>query len=451
MSDLRSLATTAYVWGSALVASAELRQNTTRPDDPFVERSASSAGAPLNNIGHQRKLSDPSYNVGVAPNVDTLYSLAWLDLDDGPYVFETPEFGDRYDTFQIGYADTECEHCLGQRTHGTRVPTLLLHGPGFQGPIPPGMLSIGSRTRYLMIAGRILVEPENLADLAEVHRLQDEIRLRPLDRWRSGEPGVNPVADQRLLPRAGDVDDPDLLFLHALGEVLREGVVQPSELDLVASFDALGVCAEGGFDPSRAAGHRTSVVAGLRDGEASVEEKIRCLGAAGNGWSVNLGGPRFGDDYLLRAAVAKSQIYVVPAVEAVYPVATVDGDGAPLDGRKAYRLTLTSPPPAQAFWSLTVYGIPGPLVANPLNRHAVGDRTRGIVVDDDGAMTILLQHEAPPGGAVANWLPTPAGPFNVMMRLYWPQPSVLRGEWMPPPIERQLNDPHERRITGVAA
>ena len=191
-------------------------------------------------------------------------------------------------------------------------------------------------------------------------------------------------------------------------------------------------------------------MAGLRDGEALVDEKIGRLGAAANGWSINLNGPRFGDDYLLRAAVAKNQVYVVPAVEAVYPVATVDGAGERLDGRRAYGLTLTSKPPAQAFWSLTVYGTPGPLVANSLNRYAIGDRTPGIVVDDDGAMNIVLQHDAPPGHTMANWLPTPAGPFTLMMRLYWPQPSVLRGEWMPPPIERQLLEPNERRVKGAA-
>ena len=46
MTELRSLATTAYVWGSALVASTRLRQNVTRPDDPFAVRPASSAAAP---------------------------------------------------------------------------------------------------------------------------------------------------------------------------------------------------------------------------------------------------------------------------------------------------------------------------------------------------------------------------------------------------------------------
>jgi hypothetical protein len=123
-SDLAEAATRTYVWGSALVGAARLRQNITQPADPFGALPVSSAAAPLNRLGNQRQLSDPNTTVGVAPNVDTLYSLAWLDTDEGPFVFETPDFGDRYYTFQIGYADTECDTCPGRRTHGSQLPRL---------------------------------------------------------------------------------------------------------------------------------------------------------------------------------------------------------------------------------------------------------------------------------------------------------------------------------------
>ena len=435
MTEIRSLATTAYVWGSALVAAARLRQNVTRPDNPFAIRPASSAAAPLNNLGHQRKLSDPQL-AGVAPNVDTLYSLAWLDLDEAPFVLESPNFGDRYYAFQIGYADTECDLCPGLRTHGPQLPPLFLHGPTFRGAVPEAMLPVASRTRYVMIAGRILVQPEDPGDVTAVRWLQEQIKLRTLPRWESGDDGTNPVAVQRLLPTTADVGDPDLLFLHQLGAVLGEGVVNPAERDVVTSFSPLGLHAGRGFDAQAISeAGRAEVVAGLRDGEAMVEEKIGHLGSAGNGWSVNLRGSRFGDDYLLRAAVAKNQIYVVPADEAVYPVARVDGNGDRLDGRNRYRLVLESPPPADAFWSLTVYGTPGPLVANPLHRYAIGDRTPGLTRDDDGVLAIFLQHDEPAEGT-SNWLPVPAGPFHLMMRLYWPQQRVLEGRWMPPPVER---------------
>ena len=79
------------------------------------------------------------------------------------------------------------------------------------------MLAVASRTRYLMIAGRILVQPEDGDDVIVVRRLQQQIELRTLQRWERGESGANPVSAQRLLPGAADVADPDLLFLHQLG------------------------------------------------------------------------------------------------------------------------------------------------------------------------------------------------------------------------------------------
>jgi hypothetical protein len=35
----------------------------------------------------------------------------------------------------------------------------------------------------------------------------------------------------------------------------------------------------------------------------------------------------------------------------------------------------------------------------------------------------------------ANWLPAPAGHFSLMLRLYWPEASVLNGTWRPPQIK----------------
>ena len=37
----------------------------------------------------------------------------------------------------------------------------------------------------------------------------------------------------------------------------------------------------------------------------------------------------------------------------------------------------------------------------------------------------------------ANWLPsTRQGPFNVILRIYGPEPAVVGGEWKMPGVER---------------
>jgi hypothetical protein len=94
-------------------------------------------------------------------------------------------------------------------------------------------------------------------------------------------------------------------------------------------------------------------------------------------------------------------------------------------------------PPVDAFWSTTMYSRDArPLVPNPIDRYAVGDRTAGLETEAVGSLAIRIQHGEPPTGARANWLPAPAGPFHLIMRLYVPRASALDGTWVPPPVER---------------
>ena len=117
-----------------------------------------------------------------------------------------------------------------------------------------------------------------------------------------------------------------------------------------------------------------------------------------------------------------------------------DGDGTPLDGSKRYELRFFPPPPpspsCDAFWSVTMYDTPEFfLVANPIGRYSIGDRTRGVRTAADDSLTIHLQHDAPDHPELrANWLPTPAGPFRPILRMYEPRDAVFDGSYQLPPI-----------------
>jgi hypothetical protein len=141
--------------------------------------------------------------------------------------------------------------------------------------------------------------------------------------------------------------------------------------------------------------------------------------------------------YATRAAAARGGLYGNHGYEANYEIVYVDGDGEPLDGSHRYELHLASTPPVAAFWSLTMYGVPEfLLVANPIDRYSIGDRTPGLRTADDGSVTNYLQHESPGPDKEANWLPTPTGEFRPMMRMYDPQAAVLSGAYQLPPITR---------------
>jgi len=339
--------------------------------------------------------------------------------------------------FSFNFADSAAEESLGSRTHGAKLPTLFIQGPGSDEPVPAGMLGVRSTTRYLNLAGRILVSGAD--EYPEVHALQDAIRLTPWSAYRAGRPAPATGPAQRPLVDPVHPAPADLAFLEMLGNVLKDWVLAPEDAPLVASFRDIGLTPEAGFDVAKLArAQRVAIARGLEDGREAVHRRSLHHGIERNGWTTNLQGPRFGRDFLLRAGVAKDQIYVAIPEEAVYPIGRVDRDGRPLDGRNRYRIRIPADdqPPVDAFWSITAYDDDGFMVANPIDRYSIGDRTRGLAPAPDGSIEILLQHEAPSAGSTGNWLPVPAAPFCLMMRLYVPRQSVLDGRWAPPAIEK---------------
>lgn len=74
---------------------------------------------------------------------------------------------------------------------------------------------------------------------------------------------------------------------------------------------------------------------------------------------------------------------------------------------------------------------------NPIDWYLVNSTTPGLVTNDDGSLTITIRREQPATAKEqANWLPAPAGPFYLVLRMYWPEQAALDVSWTPPPIRR---------------
>lgn len=408
-----------YVWAYPLLLACTVRQNLTHEDAlPQAERERF-AGAPLGRIGHQRALSDPTFRVGVAPNVDTLYSVGWFDLADGPLDLDLPDLGDRYYTVQVGFADTTSV-AVGQSTHGRQLPPLHVRAPWHA--TSDRDLEIVSPHRQVMVAIRMLVEPSIPGDLDRVHALQDAV---------TSHQDTSCSVDHSPLPDVDDVRQPGSSgsFVADLRRMLQDWPSSEVPADIRADLAATGL-----DDPARELDPAWAARVADR-GRQLVLDAVSSLGRRADGWTTNLRGVDFGEDWLLRAAVAAAQIYIVPATEAVYPVAEADASGRRLHGAHRYRITFRadSLPPADHFWSLTMYHAEGLLVDNELDRYAIGDRTPGLVRDTDGGLTIDVSASEPRRGR-ANWLPCPPGGFRLMLRIYGPRPRCRDGSWSPPPV-----------------
>lgn len=124
--DLAEAARATHVWAYPLVFAQRVRLNFTQPLAPTVRRPRTSAGAALNTFGHQRRLSDPTLTVGVAPNVDTLYSVAWLDVRHNSFVLKLPDVGARYASFQLALQDTRTPITVSTPAAGERFPIISI-------------------------------------------------------------------------------------------------------------------------------------------------------------------------------------------------------------------------------------------------------------------------------------------------------------------------------------
>ena len=182
----------------------------------------------------------------------------------------------------------------------------------------------------------------------------------------------------------------------------------------------------------------------MKDGYEEIEKARANMGEGEKGWRA---ASAFGDrefyqgDWLLRAAAALAGIYGNDEAEAMYPIAYNDSEGRKLDGRK-HQYTLTFPegqlPPVNAFWSVTMYdGRSQLLVTNSINRFLINSpMLPGLKKSADGSLTLYIQNQSPGPEKESNWLPAPDGYFYLVMRLYWPKETALRGDWEAPGVVR---------------
>lgn len=433
--EARTLAEEAFVFGMPLLYYAVNQGVMTNVPKPEGGR------APYNQFAHFREFPDPSNRTVVAWNVDTLYSIGTLDLTAEPLVLSIPPMGDRWWLMQLLDAWNDVPAAPGTRTEGNGGGNFALVGPNWSGQLPADVKEIRLDTSLVALGGRTYTAGP--ADYAAVHKIQDQYKLTPLSKWGTD------YAPPESVPVAPDVDPrtpvgdqvfkmtPEAYF-NRLNELLVNNPPRAADAPLVERIAKLGIKPGAkfsleGFDPEV----RAAIAEGVANAQKAILEHESKMGKQVNGWSMALDGGRYGTNYLNRAAWTYFAIGTNLAEDAVYPNATKDSDGNALSGESKYvlRFPKDEMPPAQNFWSLTMYDKDGYLVENPIKRYSVGDRSK-FKYDADGALTIHIQRESPGRNKESNWLPTPAGAFKVYLRLYTPKQEVLDGNWAPPAVQK---------------
>ena len=409
-----------------------------RAEETSVRAPNTAGDAPLNTFSNALRFADASERTIVAPNVDTLYSIAQLDLGKGPIVLEHPDMGKRYFTFELVDPYTNVIGYVGARTTGSKAGRFAISWTKKPGHAVAGVRTIKSPYRRVWVIGRTLVDG-GAPDLKRARALMRQYALVPLRRL-DNPPA--PLRVRRGLRPKGATEPTGLAFLDALGDALRDNPPPARDASFLAGLSALGIGP--GKKPSQA-GLSPAQLDGLRDGLAQAAAQlpgaargmVLSRAAQGGGWSFtqrNIG--NYGTDYEQRAQIAVVGLGANTEAEAMYPTALTDASGNLLDGTKTYRLVFPpgQAPPNRAFWSLTMYDIAGYLVPNAEHRYAIGSSHPPLVKRRDGSIVVVLSHDKPKERLV-NWLPAPATAFRLTLRIYRPTRRALSGAWKPGPIQ----------------
>jgi hypothetical protein len=434
--EARQIAKEAYFYANPVVDSYRILYSY------FVDENNPDYKAPWNQIENISRVYTHEDRAVQTPNSDTPYSWLALDLRAEPIVLTVPTIEkERYFSIQLIDLYTQNFAYIGSRTTGNDGGNFLIAGPRWEGEKPAGISQvIRAETELILAVYRTqLFNPD---DLETVKAIQTGYRVQPLSAFL-GEPAPSAVPQIDFIePLAREEIKASPKIFEHLNFVLQFCPTHPSEQELMARFAKLDIGAGQEFDWDAFLPEiQAAIQQGIADAWVDLA-KLKTRIEAGEVGSGDAFGTRehLKNNYLYRMAAAVLGIWGNSAAEAIYPAYYVDADGEKLDGSHRYALRFAPGqlPPVNSFWSLTMYALPESLLmANSLNRYLLNSTMLDdFVRDEDGDITLYLQHDAPGKEKEPNWLPTPEGSFSAILRLYWPKPAALDGTWQLPPLRR---------------
>jgi hypothetical protein len=433
-----SIATDTYIYGYPLVTMDMTRKQLTNVAVP------EGTHAPMGQLIKLRSYPDASFHTVTAPNADTLYTTAFFDVSQEPWILTVPNMGGRYYLLPMLDGWTNVFQVPGKRTTGDEPQKYAITGPGWSGQLPAGVTEYKSPTGMVWLIGRIYCTgtPE---DYKAVHALQDKFALVPLRSY--GKPYTPPPGDvdNNFDMKTAVRDQVDALavddYFSYLARLMKTNPPSPEDAPIVAKMAKIGLVPGQDFDATKLdAFDREAIKAVPKLAQLKIMEYFKKAGKPINGWMFTTNTGIYGTDYIQRALVTAIGLGANRPEDAVYPTGATDADGKTFDAssnKYVMHFDKGQMPPVNGFWSLTMYDDKYFFVANPLHRYTLSERNK-FVTNPDGSVDLYLQADSPGKAKEANWLPAPRAKFVPMLRLYWPKetpPSIINGTWEPPAIK----------------
>ncbi|MEU8775547.1 DUF1214 domain-containing protein [Streptomyces sp. NPDC048606] len=381
----------------------------------------------------------PVFGLVVAPNDDTLYVRAFVDMTDGqPLILTVPSTTATYSLLTTGlFGDV-----FPTDVSTERPGTYALTPPGWSGTLPPGVTRIPvplAASSWIFRADKYSSDGTDMR--AEAERFRLNLHLATLADYQrdpsSGKARVLPVIvyGAKLKELADrEIARAPPAFLRQLQRAMHAPTTAPLSPEDQALSDRFDRLFGNGVDPDEA----DAFARGAQDAHARIVRNYLTHRGPTNWVHFTNTGVWTPSEYLDRSSISEFLQYGNSRATAAYYHAFTDGSGARLDASgRGYRITFPAGqvPEARRFWSVTSY-VPKSitLVPNDAEKYVVASYTPGLVTAPDGSVTVYLTPTRPEGVPVANWLPVPAGPFNAMLRVYGPEGSVADDTYVPPAV-----------------
>jgi hypothetical protein len=390
----------------------------------------------------------PIYHYVVAINDDTLYVSSYLDLSGEPVILTIPNSPAdlSYSVLMLDpYGDKISQSVITPPAPGT----FALYGPGFKGTLPTDVTPVPLPLNHLALIFRVDKFTNRVDLTSEADCFRRKVRTEPLCAYlgRTCPPGTPPggVADivreaAFAFPFKTTADtliarDP-IFFLRMLQIAVLSKKTPPMSHELRELSDKFNAL----FAKLNA--EQSEFARGTRAAHhAIVHDYLNNTGPTNWITYTNIGiwAP---DEYIQRSSITQFIQYANDHQAAAYYHAFKDRDGSPLDGTDpdGYVLKFSAQeiPVAKRFWSVTAYTPEAiELVPNSANKYLVASYTPGLETnEDDGSISIYMARDLPAGVNPANWLPIPAGSFNIMLRVYGPEGRVENNTYVPPAITK---------------
>jgi len=230
-------------------------------------------------------------------------------------------------------------------------------------------------------------------------------------------------------------------YFTLLAQLIKTNPPAASDAPELAKFAKIGLVPGKDFDASKLHADFAKRIPQVGFDRIAAQIKLNKEVKDIDGWVYTTKTGIYGTDYLMRAFITAFGLGANRPQDAIYPMSTKDSDDRAYDGNRKYVMRLPGGqlPPARGFWSLTMYDSGFFFVANPINRYSISAR-QNLKANTDGSVDLYIQKDSPGPDKESNWLPAPAGKFQLMLRLYWPNendPSILDGTWNIPAVQLQ--------------